>query len=67
MIKKIPFDTAMNRLDEIVASLEKNDLPLEDAIALFDEGLQLVKQCDGQLSGFENKVQKLLDSYQQGE
>lgn len=67
MPKKIPFDDAMTRLDEIVSSLEKNEIPLEDAITLFDEGLQLVKQCDSQLSTFENKIQALLDTYQQGE
>lgn len=67
MTKKIPFDDAMKRLDEIVNALERNEIPLEDAITLFDEGLQLVKQCDSQLSNFENKVQKLLESYQQGD
>lgn len=67
MTKKIPFDEAMTRLDNIVALLEKNEIPLENAISLFDEGLQLVKQCDTQLSTFENKIQTLLDSYQQGE
>lgn len=66
-MKKIPFDDAMKRLDDIVSALEKNEISLEEAISLFDEGLQLVKQCDGQLSNFENKVQTLLESYQQGE
>ncbi|MCI8271707.1 MAG: exodeoxyribonuclease VII small subunit [Erysipelotrichaceae bacterium] len=67
MNKKIPFDDAMKRLEEIVSALEKNEIPLEESIALFDEGLRLAKQCDDQLTGFENKVQKLLDTYQQGE
>ncbi len=67
MNKKIPFDDAMKRLEEIVSTLEKNEIPLEESIALFDEGLRLAKQCDDQLTGFENKVQKLLDTYQQGE
>ena len=67
MNKKIPFDDAMKRLEEIVSALEKNEIPLEESIALFDEGLRLAKQCDDQLTGFENQVQKLLDTYQQGE
>ena len=67
MNKKIPFDDAMKRLEEIVSALEKNEIPLEESIALFEEGLRLAKQCDDQLTGFENKVQKLLDTYQQGE
>lgn len=55
----------MNRLEEIVSILEKNEIELEEAMQLFEEGLKLIKDCDTQLSQFENKVQTLLDSYQQ--
>lgn len=66
MTTKTPsFKKSMSRLNEIVAALEKNDLELEDAIALFEEGLQLVHSCDGQLKNFENKVASLLESYQE--
>lgn len=67
MIKKVPFKTAMQRLEEIVGELERNEIELEEAIVLFEEGLKLIKQCDQQLSVFENKVQKLLENYQDGE
>ena len=66
MAEKKTFRTSMNRLDEIVEALEKNEIELEDAIALFEEGLQLVNTCDSQLKNFENKVQTLLESYQEG-
>ncbi len=66
MEQKLPFKQAMSKLEEIVASLEKNEVELEEAISLFEEGLQLVNQCDQQLKGFENKVQELLNSYQEG-
>ena len=39
---------------------------MEDAIALFEEGLQLVNSCDSQLKNFENRVQELLNTYQEG-
>ncbi|WP_416324855.1 exodeoxyribonuclease VII small subunit [[Eubacterium] hominis] len=66
MTSKTPsFKSSMSRLNEIVASLEKNDLELEEAIVLFEEGLQLVHSCDGQLKDFENKVATLLESYQE--
>ena len=60
---KNSFENAMLRLSTIVATLEKNDIPLEEAIALFEEGLSLVKSCDVQLKGFETKVQELIKSY----
>lgn len=66
MEQKLPFKKSMSRLEEIIAALEKNEIELEDAIALFEEGLQLVNSCDSQLKNFENRVQDLLNTYQEG-
>lgn len=62
-MEKNNFESSMQRLSVIVTALEKNDIPLEEAIALFEEGLSLVKSCDAQLKGFETKVQELIKSY----
>lgn len=66
MEQKLPFKQSMSRLEEIIAALKKNEIELEDAIALFEEGLQLVNSCDSQLKNFENRVQELLNTYQEG-
>ena len=66
MEQKLPCKQSMSRLEEIIAALEKNEIELEDAIALFEEGLQLVNSCDSQLKNFENRVQELLNTYQEG-
>ena len=66
MEQKLPFKQSMSRLEEIIAALEKNEIELEDAIALFEEGLQLVNSCDSQLKNFENRVQELLNTYKEG-
>ena len=66
MEQKLPFKQSMSRLEEIIAALEKNEIELEDAIALFEEGLQLVNSCDSQLKNFENRVQELRNTYQEG-
>lgn len=59
MAKKT-FESSMNRLNEIVDLLEKNDQPLDETIKLFEEGLQLVGECDTQLKNFETKVDELM-------
>ena len=46
MKEKMTFQDAMARLDEITAQLEQNDIALEEAIDLFEEGLKLIHQCD---------------------
>ena len=57
--KKVTFEQAMARLEEIVKQLEQGDAPLEDALALF-EGTRLMKKCTTQLDKAEQKVSKLL-------
>ncbi len=66
MSEEKTFTDSMNRLDEITAALEANELELEAAIKLFEEGLKLVNDCDKQLKSFENRVQDLLQTYQEG-
>ena len=58
MSEKLPFKQSMQRLEEIIGTLEKNEIELEEAISLFEEGLKLVNSCDSQLKNFENKVEE---------
>ncbi len=57
--KKLTFEQAMARLEEIVTALEKGDAPLEEALSLFEEGTGLMKQCSQALDKAEQKVAKL--------
>ena len=54
--RKLSFEEAMKRLEEIVGHLEKGDIPLEDSLKLFEEGSQLLAQCSGMLEEAEQKV-----------
>ncbi len=60
MAKKETFKQSMERLDAIIEALDRNEIELEDAIQLFEEGLQLVKNCDAQLKQFEQRMNVLL-------
>ncbi len=42
---KTTFETSLKRLEEIVSSLEKGNVSLEDAISLFEEGIRTAKAC----------------------
>ena len=59
--KKQTFKEAMSRLDEIVKKLNNNDLELEEAMTLFEEGLKLSKQCESKLKAFEIKMDQLME------
>ncbi len=54
--KKLNFEGAMARLEEIVSLLERGDAPLEQAITLFEEGAKLLRECTRQLDEAEQKV-----------
>ena len=58
--KKMTFEQAMARLEEIVKLLEQGEAPLEDALSLFEEGTKLMKKCSAQLDRAEQTVTKLL-------
>ena len=60
MAKKETFKQSMERLDVIIEALDLDEIELEDAIKLFEEGLQLVKNCDAQLKQFEQRMNVLL-------
>ncbi|MDR3567905.1 MAG: exodeoxyribonuclease VII small subunit [Syntrophobacteraceae bacterium] len=60
------FEDALKKLQNIVEKLEKGDLPLEEAMECFSEGIRTAQFCHGKLEEAESKVQMLLKD-QQGE
>lgn len=58
--KSKSFEKSLERLDEIVKNLEAGNVPLEKAMKLFQEGTELVKNCDEMLSKAELEVVKLM-------
>ena len=63
---EINFESSIKRLDEISASLERENVSLEDALALYEEGVKLVRVCNAQLEAAERKI-KLLKMSPDGE
>ena len=54
------FEQSIDRLGAIVRSLEQGNVPLEQALKLFQEGTGLVKSCDEMLTKAELEVVKLM-------
>ena len=61
------FQQSLHRLETIVNELEKNEIELEHAMQLFEEGLQLALSCEQSLKSFENKAATLLKTYQEAQ
>ncbi len=55
------FETTLLRLEEIAASLDRDDLPLEQALKLFEEGIGKLREASAALAEAEGKVQTLVE------
>jgi len=60
VVAAVKFEYAMARLETIVAELEKGDLPLDDSLKIFEEGIRLSKTCLKMLEDAERKVEILV-------
>jgi exodeoxyribonuclease VII small subunit len=54
------FEESLKQLEKIVDQLERGDLPLEESIRLFEEGVRLSTACKQELDTAEGKVQILM-------
>lgn len=54
--KKIMFNDAMEQLEEIVRQLEQGDVPLEEALTLYQKGMELSKVCHDKLQNAEEQL-----------
>ncbi len=57
---KLKLESAIRRLEEIVASIEKEELELEESLRLFDEGMELIRAAERQLSESEGRLKQVL-------
>ena len=56
----VPFEGILARLQKVVDDLERGDLPLEQSLAIFEEGVQLSRLGQRRLEEAEQRVERLL-------
>jgi exodeoxyribonuclease VII small subunit len=59
------FEELYRSLEETVGKLEKGGLPLEESIALYEQGMELAKRCQSLLDKAELRITKLRESFGQ--
>ncbi|MDQ8174985.1 MAG: exodeoxyribonuclease VII small subunit [Gemmatimonadota bacterium] len=55
------FEQTLARLEQIASSLDRDDLPLEEALRLFEEGIAKLREANAALGEAEGKVQRLVE------
>lgn len=61
-LETMSFEQAYRTLEETVQRLETGNLPLEEAVALYQRGMELAKQCNVQLDNVELRIKLLTPS-----
>lgn len=61
--KKQPFEQSIATLESIIAELEQGEIPLEQAIERYTQGVTLSKQCQTMLDTAEQKVTVLTEQF----
>lgn len=54
------FEASLNELERIVRLLEDGDLPLEESLKLFEDGVRLSRECRERLTNAERKIEVLM-------
>lgn len=60
MAEKFRLGEALNRLEAIVENLEREELELEEALRLFDEGMELIRAAERELIESEGRIKQVL-------
>ncbi|NQU67345.1 MAG: exodeoxyribonuclease VII small subunit [Candidatus Marinimicrobia bacterium] len=58
------FESSIERLNEIIRELEAGNIPLDDTLKIFEEGIRLTQACRIQLTEAEEKVKTLISTHQ---
>lgn len=57
---KEKFEDALEKLEDIVRKMEAGDIPLDEALKSFEEGIRLIRFCSAKLEETERRVEMLL-------
>ena len=58
-ISELSFEAALQRLEEVVRTLEKGEAPLDQSIALYQEGERLKRHCEARLKDAQARIEQI--------
>ena len=56
----VPFEATLAQLEQLIAHLESGELPLDEALRTFEQGVRLTRDCQQALNSAQQKVQQLV-------
>jgi exodeoxyribonuclease VII small subunit len=62
MAKELTFEESVSQLEQIVAAIESGQIGLEESLAKYEQGMELVKRCRGILDRAEKRIEQLTET-----
>ena len=62
--QEVPIEESLKELDGIVEKLESRDISLEESFAMYQKGMELLKQCSSKIDRVEKKMLKINKSHE---
>jgi exodeoxyribonuclease VII small subunit len=59
-VEALTFEDALEALENVINELEKEDLSLDRALTIFEQGIVLMRKCDSHLKSAQGKIKELL-------
>ena len=59
--KELNIELSLERLEKIVSKMESGEVSLEKSLVLFEEGMNLIKECQGDLKKAEQRIEHLIN------
>ena len=60
--KELSIEFSLERLELIVSKMESGEVPLEKSLVLFEEGMNLIRECQDDLKKAEQRIEHLIDN-----
>ena len=60
------FEALYRRLEDVAARLESGNLPLEESVRLYEDGMRLAQRCQALLAVVEQRIETLRETYEDG-
>ena len=58
-VEKLSFEDSIKQLKEIVESIEQGEIPLQDSLEQYEQGMSLIQHCRGILQQAEKRIEKI--------
>jgi len=59
-LKDYSYEEAMEKLEDILSKMDRGEVPLDESMKNFEEGMKLIKHCEDIINSYERRITKIV-------